>query len=42
MKKYLVKIKDWVLEVIRLEDGINEKKFVVDGNVFTNVGRLKL
>ena len=32
--KILVNIKDWVLEVIELNPDINEKKFIVDKNIF--------
>ena len=32
--KLLVNIKDWVLEVIELNPDINEKKFIVDKNIF--------
>ena len=32
--KLLVNIKDWVLEVKELNPDINEKKFVVDKNIF--------
>ena len=41
-KKFLVNIKKWVLEIVELEDGISEKKFIYNGNVFRNCGRLKL
>lgn len=41
-EKYLVNIKNWVLEVIRLEDSIHEKKFVVGSNCFVNIGKLML
>lgn len=41
-KKFLVNIKKWVLEVVELEEGINEKKFIYNGNIFRNGGKLKL
>ncbi len=41
-KKYLVNIKKWILEVVELEEGINEKKFIYNGNIFRNSGKLKL
>ena len=41
-KKFLVNIKKWVLEVVELEEGINEKKFIYNGNIFRNSGALKL
>ena len=41
-KKYLVNIKKWILEVVELEEGINEKKFIYNGNIFRICGRLKL
>lgn len=41
-KKYLVNIKSWVLCIKELPFDLNEKKFVVDNNVFVNIGLLKL
>lgn len=40
--KFLVNIKDWVLEVIELPSNTNDKKFYYGGNKFINCGRLKL
>lgn len=40
--KFLVNIKNWVLEVIELPSDTNEKKFVYGKNKFKNCGKLKL
>lgn len=40
--KFLVNIKDWVLEVIELPSNTNDKKFCYKKNQFINCGRLKL
>lgn len=40
--KFLVNIKNWVLEVVELPSNTNEKKFSCGGNKFINCGRLKL
>ena len=40
--KLLVNIKDWVLEVKELNPDINEKKFIVDNNIFRKHNELVL
>ena len=40
--KFLVNIKNWVLEVIELPNNTNSKKFVYGKNKFRNCGKLKL
>lgn len=40
--KFLVNIKDWVLEVIELPSNTNDKKFSYGNNKFINCGKLKL
>lgn len=40
--KFLVNIKDYVLEVIELPDSINEKRFIYGKNSFRNTGKIKL
>lgn len=40
--KLLVNIKDWVLEVKELNPNINEKKFIVDKNIFRKHNELVL
>lgn len=39
--KFLVNIKDWVLEVIELPSNTNDKKFSYGCNTFINCGKLK-
>ena len=39
--KFLINIKDWILEVIELPCDINEKKFSYRKNEFVNHGKLK-
>lgn len=39
--KFLVNIKDWVLEVIELPSNTNDKKFSYGNNKFINCGKLK-
>lgn len=40
--KFLVNIKNWVLEVIELPSNTNDKKFSYGNNKFINCGKLKL
>lgn len=39
--KLLVNIKDWTLKVQELPEDTNERKFIVDQNIFRNCGKLK-
>lgn len=41
-KRFLVNIKKWILEVVELEKDISEKKFIYNGNIFRNSGKLNL
>ena len=41
-KKFLINIKSWILEVIELEENVNQKKFIYNGNIFRNSGKLNL
>ena len=41
-KKFLINIKKWILEVVELEENTNKKKFIYNGNIFRNGGKLKL
>lgn len=41
-KKFLINIKKWILEVVELEENTNQKKFIYNGNIFRNGGKLKL
>ncbi|MBQ9659517.1 MAG: helix-turn-helix transcriptional regulator [Clostridia bacterium] len=38
----LVNIKDWTLEVKELSSEINSKKFTIDNNKFTTLGKIKI
>lgn len=40
--KFLVNIKNWILEVIELPSNTNDKKFSYGNNKFINCGKLKL
>jgi hypothetical protein len=41
-KKFLINIKKWIIEVEELEENTNQKKFIYNGNIFRNGGKLKL
>lgn len=40
--KLLVNIKDWILKVVKLPSGINDKRFFYENNESINVGKIKL